>query len=56
MTANEAKLIKALKNLISAVKPDETGGICLTDVEFAEIEANALIWELEHPIQTKTLD
>lgn len=48
MTNNETRLIAALRALISATKPDETGQICVSDIEFAEIEANAIIWEIEH--------
>jgi hypothetical protein len=48
ISEREQKLLVALKAVIYSTEPDETGEICITNIEFAIIEANALIWEIEH--------
>lgn len=47
MTERETKLMVVLQNLLSSLKPDETDQICLTNVEAAVYEANAVIEKLK---------
>jgi hypothetical protein len=47
LTKQRDELLAALKHLISTTKPDETGEVCLSDVEASVYEAYGVIAAVE---------
>lgn len=41
--------VNALRDLLSASEPDETGAVCTTDLEAAQMRTRALLYEIDNP-------